>query len=496
MRYTVNGHGLKLNSEDGFILESKLTVKAPVYTNPAVFAGEKEDAEDISWFQSGSWGTLTGSNVTTVETLSEQDYKDLVAAGYQGVLNKRTVNRANIKATSVNGDNTRGALGVIFELSENHRLFATGSDASVKANYYLSVWMRASSLIGSDTRFSAYDTKTLKQSTAGEYNWVNLDANKWIEIQFPIQYFQSSNFYLTEQGGTNPKAGVYFASILSKTDMYVDIYSAELCMTPVAVQEGETVDAKFYSGAFMTDTNLESIAVYEGKNVLSEGIDYTIENNKIVGLTKGEYEVRFYLSAKEYLDDCYVARKVVVTKPIANAVLFDDMSKNGALKVYTETNSGCTNLLTNSTGMSVSVDSISDTEYQALISAGYKGVKTSKNVQKVTFDTYSERQNVYFQFDETINHEILQKAMNSNLFDYYVSVWMKSDKIFGYDTYASIIGQTTKYVALQDIGPTLKLNNTWQEKTQWLQAHKAFGWKYKYRFQHLPIQLGILVTDI
>lgn len=472
LRYTINGNGLITNSEDGFVLESPLTVKAPVYLNPAVFAGGLEEADEVTYFQAGSWSSINSSTSTTVETLAQEDYQALINAGYQGVLDKLTVNRASIKTTSVNGDKTRGAVGFVFDLTENHRLFTTGSDASVKANYYISVWIRASETIGSDMRFIACDTKTLKQATAGEYNWVDLPANKWTEIRLPIQLFQNGNYYLNQQGGSNPKAGIYFASIFAKQDITIDVYSAELCMNSVSIQEGETVDAKFYSGAFITGAKLDSIAVYDGKNALSEGIDYTLENNKIYGLTKGNYEVRFYVSGNGYLEDCYVARKVTVTKPITNAVLFDDMSKSGTVKAYTQAYStNSSKLLTDCIETVSTSTTITADEYQALLNAGYKGSKTDLNAQQIVFGSYSARQNVYFQFDETMNHEILQASLKGNYSNLYVSIWLKSNTNFSYDTYTAVIGQTTKFASIQDIQPTLDQTNV-----NWLTATTIGQW--------------------
>ncbi|MBQ8885875.1 MAG: hypothetical protein IJY62_05870 [Clostridia bacterium] len=479
LKYVVSADGLKANTDNGYVIESPLTVKARIYSNPAVFAGNEQTAEDVSWFQAGSWGTLSSANATTVETITDEDYAALKAAGYKGVLNKRTVNRANIKATSVNGDKTRGAFGFIFNLTQGNRLFTMGSDANVKNNYYISIWARANELIGADTRLAAYDTSSMKQATAGSENWVNLNANQWTEYIFPIENFQSVNFWLGQNGGSNGMLGIYLASIFAKNDMYVDIYSAELCMKEVEIEEGKSLDAKFYSGALAVGTALDYIDVYSGSTLLTEGTDYTLENNEISGLTKGEYEIRYYVSGANYLENCYVKRLVSVVKPIENAVVISNMSTANAGTAYVHSSSESIKTSEMDSSINGTVYTLTSNDTAALKTAGYNGVVTNDKANRFTFGTYSAKQYVYLPFNEGYDNEILFEAIKTRDAQLYVSVWMRASKDVSAEALNWLVmGERSQRPANAGWTPKAIQAGEWFEWTMVFAGSQSFGYTY------------------
>lgn len=449
LKYRVSADGIEYNAQDCYEFGSSLTVIPRINRNPAVLAGNEQTSKDVSYFQSTAWGTIESDLTTTVATITDSDYEALKQAGYRGVLNKRTVNRANVKATSVNGDETRGAFGFLFNYTKNHSLFKNGADETLNKAYYLSVWVKASETIGSDTRLAAYDYSAHKQATGGADMWVTFNKGEWTEILLPAETFQNVYFWLKENGGDKAIAGIYMASILAKSDLTVDIYSAELLPYAVAAEEGKNADIRFFDGILGEGESLKKTQIFRNETPLEIGIDYTIENGFAKGLQPGIYEVRYYICGNYVLENSYFSKRLEITRALDSSPVIDDM-KNASetVKIYREPTSADSRKLSDCTKTKVENGQISEEEYTSLLNAGYKGQKSDKTVAKVRIGALSGRTNLYVDFTKSELNEPLLNALKNNSSDAYISIWIRSNQAFSFETYGCVFGNTTQYAAL------------------------------------------------
>ena len=67
---------------------------------------------------------------------------------------------------------------------------------------------------------------------------------------------------------------------------------------------------------------------------------------------------------------------------------------------------------------------------------------------KVRIGALSGRTNLYVDFTKSELNEPLLNALKNNSSDAYISIWIRSNQAFSFETYGCVFGNTTQYAAL------------------------------------------------
>lgn len=405
---------------------------------------------------SANIGSATEIKECETEQISDADYQALLDAGYKGSIKQGTVTKAVHPTRATMGNASNVSFGVALDGLTMVDIFESSGWADVQNRYYVSIWLKVDYSYNWAKNFTAFDVENRTQATGGDVNWDTIPANTWWELRFPLSALRlACNWVSGASGSSRPdnlSFGLYNYHSNCTADTTLSIYSIELMLNDVETNTASSADLTYTGGNPLANSfvKVNGFDIYDGETKLVAGEDYTVDGNTVNGLRKGSYKVQYNLVSSTIWGGCLnaypngavITRKLVVTQ--SYPVVVDDMSTAGSVKAYTQTHSGASQAINDCASIISQSATISDVEYQALLDAGYNGIKTNLDAQTVTFGTYTTRQNVYFQFDKTMTNEILAEVIENKDSSVYVSIWLKSSNTFNYATYTSIIGQTTK----------------------------------------------------
>ena len=409
------------------------------------------------WYNlSGSWKDLStaGSvvNSGTVTDISDSDWAALKAAGYKGTIEKGKVGSVNVPTNS-----TAITFGVGFTDFDFAHYCESFAWADVGENYYISVWFKADSAqnlpIG---KFCGYDFTNLKQGAASasptpignENDWFTTSANTWHEFRFNPKALQSAKYWCEGSGGTEFAPGLYAYHKGGNTAAITyTFYSMELMLNDVetsTVADGADLSLKTIN-PLAHYTKVNGFDIYSGDTKLVAGEDYTADGYTVSGLAAGSYKVVYNLvssngyggSVVAYPNGAKISRVLKVSKVYTSATVLDDMSTAGTVTEYDATANGGTDITETAT---YSQYTLTDEEYNALLSAGYKGSVTNRTASRVTMaSAYSSRRDVYFNITSLAGNEVLETMVKEGGSNLYLSIWMRSNKGYYRASVASAI---------------------------------------------------------
>ncbi len=397
------------------------------------------------------WGAIDSPNAkpaaeTTQFALTEEAYAQLLTAGYVGEADDRTANRITIDMDDRKAGNAARAVGILFPETLNGELKACAKKEEVQKDYYVSVWMRAN--VASDvqqTTAIVVDRKNKKQAFVGFDSWpfleLHLEENQWTELKIPMTYVAEvyNRFASWDScaGAEEEMFGIWLDWLRVKggdayqesTKLELDIYGAKLMYRGITVSETEPADISVNTDILQSGMNY-TYEIYRGEELLKEGTDYAVEENKVVFEDAGIYTVKYVVptARDEYKTNLTFLRNLtVMPRRQEPAITVGKAGQYFASYDYW----GAIDSSNAKPAEDTSQIMLDEEAYAALLAAGFDGESKDKTANRITIDMEDKRAGnaaraVGILFPETLNGELKVYAADpENQKDHYVSVWMR-----------------------------------------------------------------------
>ena len=391
---------------------------------------------------------------TSLETLSEDAWQDLLTAGYCGKLSERKVSRISIDMGEKKNNNAARTLGILFAEADSENLKYYVENEKACEDYYVSVWAKANY----KTRFHAaamvLDSASRSQANNTTYEniAVVMEEDEWTEIQIPLKYVRDAyhNFHAW-YGNTASEAvpGIWVDWLMMKDgDAYpedllftLDIYGAEIKYSGIEVKPYQSTDI-----SIVTDMIRPGLAytfeVIGPDGVLAAGKDYRMAGNRIIFEKAGDYGIKYnVVTPKElYQTDFVLYRPVHVQR--AKTVPEMTLGEAGWYFAGHTYGNGAIDGPTTKVGETTQY-TLTDEEYASLPAGA---VSEERTVRRITINMDEKQEgnaarSVGILFEDTLNEELKSLAKNQGVQkEYYVSVWVRFSG-------ASKVGSTYAIVA-------------------------------------------------